>query len=231
MPTYLQLAADVALLSGAASAPAAVTGQTGRLAKVVAWTAKAWEMLQLQSPDWSFLRSEWSATLTINDDTYTATDLGISTRFGEFIGDYGNYRPVTLYDPTIGVGDEGHINMVSWELWRTRYDRGTQTANKPTEYCLAPDQTFRLGPKPDKAYPIQGEYRKAPQILAANGDIPDMPTRFHQIIVWKAILLMNEHDEAIQGVQLAEREYQPLLQQLMRDHLPPFTVRGERPIA
>jgi len=63
MSNFLELARDVALLSGAASAPPSVTGQTGRLAKVVAWTAKAWEMIQLANPNWSFLRAEWSGAL------------------------------------------------------------------------------------------------------------------------------------------------------------------------
>jgi hypothetical protein len=232
MSSFLELAGDVALLSGAASAPPAVTGQTGRLAKVVAWTARAWELIQLANPNWSFLRSEWSAALIPGEHSYSAADLGIFDRFGELIGDHGSYRPVTLYDPDIGVEDEAPLEQISWEAWRTRYGRGGQAPDRPTTYAIAPDQGLRVGPAPDRAWLVRGEYRKAPQLLAADGDVPDLPARYHQIIVWKAILLMNEHDEAVQGVALAEREYAPLLNHLQRDHLPVIAVRGgEPPIA
>jgi hypothetical protein len=232
MSTFLELARDVALLSGAASAPPSVAGQTGRLAKVVAWTAKAWELIQLANPNWSFLRSEWSSALVPGEHSYAPADLEIVDRFGGFIGDYGSYRPLTLYDPEMGIDDEAPLEQISWESWRTRYGRGGQALARPIEYALAPDQGLRFGPAPDRAWLVRGEYRKAPQILAADGDVPDLPPRYHQIIVWKAILLLNEHDEAVQGVALAEREYAPLLNQLQRDHLPAISVRGgEPPIA
>jgi len=232
MSNFLELARDVALLSGAASAPPSVTGQTGRLAKVVAWTAKAWEMIQLANPNWSFLRAEWSGALAPGETGYTPADLDIVERFGEFIGDGGSYRPVTLYDPDIGVDDEGPLEQVSWELWRSRYGRGGQSPSRPAHYAIAPNQGLRFGPAPDRAWLVGGEYRKAPQLLAADEDVPDLPARYHQIIVWKAILLLGEHDEAVQGVALAEREYLPLLNQLQRDHLPAISARGgEPPIA
>jgi hypothetical protein len=232
MSAFLELARDVALLSGAASAPPSVAGQSGRLAKVVAWTVKAWEMIQLANPNWNFLRAEWSGALVPGETGYGPADLGIAERFGEFIGDSGSYRPLTLYDPDIGAGDEGPLDQISWELWRSRYGRGAQSPSRPAHYAIAPDRGLRFGPAPDRSWSVRGEYRKAPQLLAADEDVPDLPARYHQIIVWKAILLMSEHDEAVQGVALAEREYAPLLNQLQRDHLPAISARGgEPPIA
>ena len=232
MSSFLDLARDVAMLSGAASAPPSVAGQSGRLAKVVAWTARAWEMIQLANPNWSFLREEWAGALVPGESAYDSEDLGIAERFGEFIGDSGSYRPTTLYDPETGVGDEGPLEQIGWEAWRSRYGRGAQSPSRPAYYAIAPDRGLRFGPAPDRAWSVRGEYRKAPQRLAADGDLPDLPERYHQIIAWKAILLMSEHDEAVQGVALAEREYLPLLNQLQRDHLPVISARGgEPPIA
>lgn len=231
MATFLELCSDLARESGAVGpAPAAVTGQTGRQLKAVEWIKHAWILIQNSKANWSFMRGEWSGPVVLNVMTYSSVDFSI-TRFGEWIGDYGTYRPVTLYDPAIGKADEGAISQISWERWKLSYDRGTHTANRPHEYCLAPDGTIRFGVKPNKTYTARGEYRKTAQVLAANLDVPDMPSRFHSIIVWRAIMLMADSDEAVEALTLARAKHTEMYGQMCRDLLPSFNVRGERPLA
>jgi hypothetical protein len=237
MATFLQLCARAATRGSLGVAPAAVTGQVGRQAKICDWVVLAWETIQNMYSEWSFLHGEVSAVaLTISDMSYTATDLGISTRFGGWKGDrahptLGLYQPWTIYDNSIGVDDETALYEVTYEQWRFSYDRGSHDASRPIVYAMAPDQSIRFGPKPDLAYRVRGEYSKAPQTLAANGDIPDMPSQFHDIIAWKAILLAAEHDEAVPSLQLVEREYLRLLNDLQRACLPPVTAFATSPIA
>jgi hypothetical protein len=231
MSTFLELCAKLTTRSGAiGTAPTSVVSQTGRQAKCVDWIMNAWELIQNLNPDWTFLREDFTSALTINTTTYTDSAFGI-TRFGEWLGDRDRYRPFTIYDPAIGVADEGEIEEISWELWRTRYDRGVQDAKRPTEYTRAPDKTFRVGAKPDKAYVVRGEYRKTPQVLAANTDEPDMPARFHDIIVWRAIMLIAEHDEAVNALQLAQSKYAEMMAEMQRDLLPHFHIGGSGPLA
>ena len=80
---------------------------------------------------------------------------------------------------------------------RTRWGRGSQTNNYPSEYAISPDGQFSLGPIPDDIYRVSGEYRQAAVVLAVDADIPGLPTAFEQIIVWQAIMLLAEFDEAI----------------------------------
>ena len=238
MATYLQLCTRMATRSGIiGAAPAAVTGQTGRQAKCVDWIMHANELIQNMHTDWSFLHGEISAVaLTVNDMSYSGSDLGISTRFGAFKGDrphpiLGTYRPWTIYDNSIGVSDEVALSEISYEQWREQYDRGSHDASRPVCYALAPDQSIRFGPKPDLAYRVRGEYRKAPQVLAANSDEPDFPSRFHDIVVWRAIILAHEHDEHIPSIQMVEREYLRLLNDMQRDLLPEISAYGGAPLA
>lgn len=237
MSTFLQLCALLATRSGACgTAPAAVTGQTGRQAKCVDWVMNAWTLIQNDSTDWSWMQAEVAATaLTINDMSYSGSDLGIATRFATFLGDRIvdgiAWRPWTIYDNSIGQSDETPLREIPYLQWRTSYDRGTHTAMRPTVYAIAPDGTIRFGAKPDIAYRVRGEYRKTPQVLAANGDTPELPDRFHDIIVWRAIMLIAGHDESDPQYQQAAAKYLEMMLALQKECLPPINFGGCEPFA
>ena len=77
---------------------------------------------------------------------------------------------------------------------------------------------------------MRGEYRKAPQVLTANSDVPELPEEFHSIIVWAAIILMAKHDESPTGLQAAVDTYRPMLYQLQASQLPEITTAAEPPM-
>lgn len=237
MSTFLQLCSLLATRSGAiGTAPVTVAGQTGRQAKCVDWIMNAWEIIQSDFADWNWMQAEVAATaLTISQTGYTGAQLGIATRFAAFKGDRDVdgilYRPWTLYDNSIGQSDERALREISFVQWRETYDRGSHDAQRPTVYALAPDNTIRFGSKPDKAYRVRGEYRKTPQILAADADTPEMPDRFHQIIVWRAIMLIAGHDESDPAYNQAAQKYGEIMLALQRECLPAINLGGGRPFA
>lgn len=227
MTTFLELCTKLAEDSGGSgSAPTSVVGQIGRHKKIVGWVRDAWVSIQNLNPHWLFLRAEFQGTLSVGVNTYTSGSFGL-TRFGAWAGG----RTVTLYDTTIGVDDEGHLRQVPFDDWDRRWNVRSHDANRPTEYTLAPDGSVRVGATPDAAYAIRGEYVKSPQVLAVNGDVPDVPARFHEIIKWRAMMLMSQHDEAIAALQMATNEYRELLTSLERDQLPILNARAGRALA
>lgn len=234
MATFLQLCALLARRSGAiGTAPVSVVGQTGRQARCVDWVQEAWVDIQNLHRDWSFLYGTWESSTSIGLDTYTAGNLGIASRFGGWVGDRehsnwsGAYRPVTVYLPSRGVGDQGAITGIPFAAWEERYGRGSQTAGRPQHYAIGPDRTLRLGPVPDAVYTIGGEYRKAPQVLSLDADVPDLPEHHHNIIVDRAIILQREADGSplLQG---GVRAYDEKLHALRRECLPDITVGRSR---
>ena len=46
---------------------------------------------------------------------------------------------------------------------------------------------INFGPSPDTNYIVRGFFQQSAQVLAANSDTPEMPTRFHQLIVYEAM--------------------------------------------
>lgn len=231
MSTFLSLCSDVARESGGAgSAPVSVLNQTGRQAKIVQWVVEAWRDIQNERNDWSFLQGEWQGQLIIGSSTYTGASFNID-RFAAFVGDTPGNRPTTLYDPAIGVADEGCIHQMSFQTYRTVYGRGAQLQQRSTRYCLDPQGAIRFGSTPDKQYIVRGEYRKGPQILAADADVPDMPDRFHRRIVTRAIVLMAQHDEAPAALQIWGGHDLKLRIQMVNELVPDLDVRAEGPLA
>lgn len=225
MSTFLELCEDVARESGALStAPTSVTGQTGRQNKAVQWVKRAWEAIQGDQPDWLFMREEFSGTLVAGTKRYTAASLGI-TDFAEWVTDYPGHEAISIY--TVGnQSNESSLRQVTYEQWRRSYNFGTHDQARPTRYAVSPTKELLVGATPDAGYTIRGEYVRTPQILSANSDEPDMPERYHQAIVWRAIMLMSQHDSAWDAYNAAELRYLPHLRNMERDLLPKITTGG-----
>jgi len=230
MSTFLQLCQDVCRESGTftGTQPSSVTSQAGRLLKVVNWTANAWVKIQNLHAAWNWMRREFTTTDTVTiaeTARYTPSAWSI-TDLAEWIKDKG---VMTIYLSSLGVSDEGELEYIPWADFRYLYTIGTQTSSRPVHWSVSPDDNeFCLGPTPDAVYVVNGEYRQTAQVLAVNGDTPNLPARFHQIIVWKGVLLLGEHDEADRlALATSERNYSEDLDGLRRDQLPRVGIGAE----
>jgi hypothetical protein len=208
----------------------------------------AWQLIQLAHDNWQWMRGEFTATLGAvvppAQARFSPTSLGIS-RFGDYIYDQigspvlgQTYRPMTIYDASIGVSDESELQYMEWENFRSAYFRGTQAQNRPTNWSADPALNFCLGKALNKSYVVKGEYFKDYQDLTVQVgstsidlNVPEMPPRFHMGIVWRAVLILTEKDEADQLVyDRAENKYAEILGRLEVAQLPHITMGGS-PIA
>lgn len=238
MATFLELVQDLArdsgTLAGGVQLQTVVMPSSGRADKMIHWIRKAWVNIQNEREDWPWMRREFTAPLTIGKARYAAFELGISSRFGQWIGDRpsGNrvFRTVTVYDPDEGQKDEGQIRQIGYDQWRAMYGRGVHDQNRPTDWAVSPQQEMVFGATPDKAYVVSGEYRVLPQVLKENGDVPELPVQYHGAIVWEAMKLLGIADESPQTTSSAISEYVLARQNLNRDYLPEITI-GTGPLA
>lgn len=223
---YLSLCQMVARESGTVSGtlPSSVAGQTGRLSKIVFWTNDAWRQIQNRRNAWRWMRAEFGAPDAVTvagTKRYTSASFNL-TRWAEWITEEDT---VSSYLQSTGVADEQPLLFMPWSLWKRTYDRGEQQQDRPIHYTISPAGEFCIGPTPDDTYVIRGEYRKSPQSLTANDDVPELPARFHDIIAWYALLLLAEHDEGGQlPLARAGRNYNTLMDDLERDQLPQLVI-------
>lgn len=157
----------------------------------------------------------------ITDDTTNAA----ITRFKEWIiNDIDN--PPVVFLASDGVGTQRWMVWTTWANYKTLYRIGTVQPGPPVHIAIDPQNNLVIGPKPgpslDGPYTITGEYRKSAQILAADGDEPEMPEDFHYLIVYRALEKYGWQESASEVIDRAQLEGGREMTRLRRNQLPHF---------
>lgn len=218
MATFLELCQDVGRESGTVDVRSftATANQQGRLLDIVNWVRDAWVKIQNEHDTWLWMRKEFTGSIVAGTARYTGASFNL-TDFENWVLDDEN---TTLYLDSEGVADENKLDYLPWVTWRKIYGRGQQFDNRPVAFTISPQNEFVLGPTPDAACTVNGEYMKTVQTLSADGDIPECPTRFHDIIRHRALMLLAEYDEAATTYAAALSNYKDMMSKLERDQLP-----------
>lgn len=217
--------------AAAGSGPAAVTNQSGESKRIVDWVAQAHTEVQNRHPNWRWMRSEWSVNTVLDDDTYAGTDctdtltVAAITRFGRWWEyDELGYSNVLIYLQSAGVGTQTRMIFMPWANFRDLYRRGTQNNGYPAHFTVDPQNRLVIGPKPNGVYVMSGEYQRAAQALAADADIPEMPTRFHMLVVYEAMKKYAGYESAPEVWTRGNLEAGKLTRQLELDQLPAMPI-------
>jgi hypothetical protein len=232
MATYLQLCSRLRQEVGYADAgPTAVTGQTGAHARCVSWIADAYTELQNRTL-WNWLRRRFTFDTVASTEEYAytaATDVEAAatiSRFNEWlITDSRN--PPRCYLASAGAGTEYWLTYVPWDYFRTIYRIGNQNEGAPAHISIDPaTRKIVLGPVPNDVYRISGEYRRGPQILAANSDTPEMPSEYHMAIVYLAMVDAGMYEVANEIVNRGQQKARKLIRQLENAQTPRIRMAG-----
>lgn len=232
MATYLSLCQDLARECDLGSTPGAVTGNVGELANVVRWIADAYMDIQNRHGGrWRWLRHEFTLSTTASDDTYTygdctdVTSASAITRFKAWrLND--RFDPPKIYLTSAGAGTQTWMIWTPWESFKTIYKIGTQNDGYPVHITVDPQDQIVIGPSPNDAYTIQGDFYRSPQVLAADADEPEMPSHFHNLI-WR-YALENYGFQQLANEVLArhERQMRRTMRQLEAEQLPKLRKAG-----
>lgn len=225
--TFLELCQALASESGTVQSgrPTTVVGQTGREAKIVRWVNMAWRSIQNSSNDWLWMRSSFLAPTIIGQQEYSGADLGL-TRWGQWIGTRDRReRRYSVFLPS-EPNSEGSMTYMDYDSFFVTQLRAPPEDAKPSIFTFTPDGKLALSPTPDAIYSIRGPYRKDVQPLTADGDIPEMPTRYHDLIVQAAMTYLTTADEAMGQIQLYQLQKLAGWSDLAMDQLPKMRLGG-----
>lgn len=216
---YLALTQRLAVEAGSGANISTVVAQTGEAGRMANWIAAAWDDLQLERPDWYWMRANFTFPTVAATRAYSATTAGIASRFGIWDTD-----SVRLYQTS--QNDELEVPWSAYEDFRSAYMVGPQTQNRPLTVSIDPAMNLLFGPTPDMAYTVTGEYFKAPQTLAVDADTPEMPAQFHMAIIFRALMLYARYEAAAEIYADAELNYKRFLRRLELNQLPAVEVAG-----
>lgn len=228
MPTFLELAQKVGSESGTVSGNqlTTVVATNDRLRKIVRWTNDAYRQIQNAQAGWRWLQDDFTAPMEAGTGRYSPATLGL-TRFGEWVCTQdGREDRFSVYDTATGQAGEYPIVFQDWSSFYVTRLRGLQTSGRPRFFSITPAGEIVVSPTPESDFTLRGPYRKGPQELTQDTDVPEMPARFHDIIVDGALVMLTTHDEAAPTLSLYQLRQLRGWLQLMRDQLPAITFAG-----
>lgn len=238
---YLALCQRTAIECGVAPSAAiqtvlpTVVGATGSLGRVVGWVSDAFSDIQMDCDAWDFMRSSSLLGAGVSFQTVAGqASYPLGTGAGTVgIGadTLGKWDAETFRCFPTAVGFQGEIAMgdVTFDEWRDVYMFGAMRSQKTQPYVIAvgPDLSLCLGPPPNSLYTITGDYFVAPTDMVADTDIPfGLPTRFHMLIVYRAMMKYGGYESAPEVYQRGSEENNGMYAQLMALRAPKITWGG-----
>jgi hypothetical protein len=91
-----------------------------------------------------------------------------------------------IYTKTDGRSKRSKLNYIEYKEFNSRYQDYT-TPSDISAITITPDKRLRLSALPDSVFVIEAVAFDTPQEMAANDDVPVMPSNFHRLIVWRAL--------------------------------------------
>ena len=202
--------------------PTAVTGQTGEYNRLVEWIQSAHEEIQAKWNDWAFLWKEESFSTIADQADYDLTDSGDMGGAPNVISDFNEFA---MFQPSSGlVGPKiwidtttDQLTFIPWSEYDQNAYSGTQ---KPYEFTITPAGKFKFLPTPDAIYSVTFEYYRTPYVMAADADVPLIPTRFQRAIVARAMVYYGNYESAPEVKEDGVERYNEAMAQMEASQLP-----------
>lgn len=226
MSTFLELCQETRAECGIeGSGPSSIASAFGIELFVLRWVKRAWINIQNESMHMDFMQGTFSFQTVAGTESYTPATAGV-TDLGEWKKD-----SFFIYPTSDGKSTERQLQYLQYPNWRNHYSLGVVDAGPPAYWAQNPtDKAIILGPEPDGIYTVSGLYTRVPQTLTNDGDTPDMPAQFHDLIMYEAMKFYASFENAPEVYAMAEREASKLWTRLRHDQLPEISV-GIGPIA
>lgn len=182
--------------------PASVVGMSGHQQRFVNWVRNSWADIQRSHEEWVFLKSAAECTLTAAQETFQVTTLGITdlkVPLNVFISIDGQWSELGMVISFSSASDYSRLNKESGQPKIAYFSNG----------ILSFDTV------PDAAYSLRIHYRKVPQELNANTDIPLCESLYHMTIVWGAVKRYAQSDEDQSLFNAANAEYRRCILEML----------------
>lgn len=181
MATFLQLCQSVCSQSGIADASdfSSTVGQSGIFADIVRWVNEAYNEIQYHKPNWNFLYSSTSFTLSDTEDEYTPTGFRsfIPTRF--------------IIEPSGGT--KSFLEYIEYDDWKNSSTFLQSNSEQPYYVTITPDNKLKFYPTANASYTIFYDGYLVPDTFTGDADTPIFRDEYHDLIQFKALIKYAAH--------------------------------------
>jgi len=214
---YISLAIKLRDECGVTGTDTTVTGASGEWNRLVMWIRDAWDDIQeMHETEWLWMRQPFSFDTTINKGEYSPAEAGI-TDFAAW-----KLNTVRCYLKAQGITDEQWLSVMDYDAFRDLYlfNQTRVVYTRPVQVAETPSLGIILGPAPDAVYTVVGDYQRTVQTLADDADTPNMPARFHRLIVYRAMMDYGVYEAAQEVYERGQNKYKTMMSKLRLDQLP-----------
>jgi len=178
-------------------------------------------------------RKDFTVDTVAGTDTYAFTDCtdvddaAIISRFKAWrINDRRN--PPKIYLTSAGVGAQVFLSFTTWDNFEYLYKTGAlqDQTSQPVHITVNPKDEIVLGITPNDIYTMTGSYHKSAQILTADGDTPEMPSSYHNLIMYQAMEYYGLFESAPEIISRATKGMRRLTNQLNKNQGQAFRISG-----
>jgi hypothetical protein len=205
-------------VSGASTPLTTLSGVTGESLRIKQWVSSAWVDVQNEHEDWQWMRTAVQFNTVTQQQTYTPTQAGVGSTFS-------NWKRDSFRCSSVGQSyrDEQLLNYMDYTTFRNLYIYGNMrtTYARPVVVSITPgvDKSLAFGSIPDQPYVITGEYYVAPTEFSTDTDSPNLPSRFHMMIVYRAMMYYGGYEAAPEVYSRGESEFKRLMNRLEIDQI------------
>lgn len=203
---FLEICQTVDTLSGIQGSIADTASTLGIQSVIVESVKEAWLLIQNYRKDWTFMIDTTHFSTVPNQSEYTVAEVFTNDptkELGMYLKDKMFYenRPVPFAEysefPYIPNTQSGALRWWTYE-----------PSNNIIHLSL-----------PNDIYRLDFYFIKNSQVLVNSVDIPELPERFHQLIVYKALELLNTYLGNAEMTAKASQQYTRLLGSLLRVYI------------
>lgn len=233
--TFLQMCRRAAVEAGVASNQAiisalpTVTGATGSLGRICGWVADGFSDVAQDHDDWFFLRSSVVMGAGVSFQTVAAPPPGLGQTVyplgtgpgtvGVAPDDLGKWDRTTFrcFPTAVGSRGETFVDEIPYDTLRDSYLFGAMRSvqTRPVAIAVGPGNALVLGPPPNDQYTITGDFYMVAPVLTLDTDIPlGLPTRFHMLCVYRAMIKAGQYESAAELIDRGEKENAGMYAQL-----------------
>lgn len=184
--------------------PSTTLNQVGEYKRLVDWIDGAWNEIQ-QANLWDFMWEAEEVTILATTNV-TAGDIP-ARRYVKDATYYGSKR----------------LTWMNWDLFRQRYPDPLIVTGEPSAWSIRPDKAFVVNAKPSVNWALSVERYINPVPMADDDDEPALPAEHHMAIVYKALLLYANFEEAGVTRATAQAEYNRHMMALGLNELPEWS--------